>query len=329
MLGVVRRTVAERGLLVRRGVRAGTIVVACSGGADSCGLLFALARLAPELSLTLVAASVDHGLRAAAADDVAVAAQQAERLGVPFRALSVRVERAGSLQAAARTARYAALRALAAREGAALVAVGHTRDDQAETVLERMLRGGSLRALGGIAPRRADGVIRPLFDCTRADVRALVLAEGFPFVDDPSNVDLRFLRARLRAEILPTLCAIDPGVAAHLADLADDARAADRALRSAGARLLARAGADTPEIAVLARTPPAVCRAALAHWARGVSGAAPSRAHVEALERLARSLRGEVRLSGGWVARAVGGRLSAEGGHPALQRRSGDDENGA
>lgn len=332
VLGAVRRTIAERALLAgggaRHQTRHQTIVVACSGGADSCGLLLALARLAGEHALTLVAASVDHGLRATAAHDVAVAAAQAERLHVPFRALSVHVERTGSLQAAARAARYEALRALASREGASLVAVGHTRDDQAETVLGRILRGGSVRALGGIAPRRADGIIRPLLDCTRADVRAFVVAEQLPFVDDPSNLERRFLRARLRADILPALCAIDPSVVAHLADLADDARAADAALRSAAARLLRRAGGDGLEIAVLGRAAPAVCRLALARWARELDGSAASRAHIEALDRLVRTGRGEVRLSGGWVARAVGGRLVAAGGHPPLQRRSGDSRNG-
>jgi tRNA(Ile)-lysidine synthase len=329
VLGVVRRTLEERALLGARDDRGQTVVVACSGGADSCGLLFALTRLAPELGLTLVAASVDHGLRASAADDVAVAAAQAARLDVPFRALAVEVSRTGSLQAAARVARYDALRALAAREGAALIAVGHTRDDQAETVLARMLRGGSVRALGGIAPRRADGVIRPLLDCSRADVRALVLAERLPFVDDPSNLDPRFLRARLRADVLPGLVALDPGVVAHLADLADDARAADRALRAGAVRLLARAGSDSPDLDVLAAAAPALCRRALGRWARVLTAHAPSRAHLEALERLALTRRGEVRLASGWVARAVGGRLVAEPGHAPLQRRSGSAANGA
>lgn len=329
VLGVVRRTIAQRALLGAGRERGQTILVACSGGADSCGLLFALSRLAPELSLTLVAASVDHGLRASAAQDVAVAAAQAARLDVPFRALAVQVARVGSLQAAARVARYDALRALAAREGASLIAVGHTRDDQAETVLSRMLRGGSVRALGGIAPRRADGIIRPLLDCSRAQVRALVLAQRLPFIDDPSNLQRRFLRARLRAEVMPALLAIDPRVNEHLADLADDARSADRALRSGAARLLARAGRDAPELAVLGRAAPALARGALARWVRQLTNRAASRAHVEALEQLVRTGRGEVRLAVGWVARAEAGRLVAEGGHAPLQRRSGGATNGA
>ena len=337
VLAVVRRTLEERALLSRPASAAGlaslphaqTILVACSGGADSGGLLLALARLAPELSLTLLAASVDHGLRATAAQDVAVAAAQAAQLGVPFRPLAVEVPRRGSLQAAARTARYEALHALARREGASLVAVGHTRDDQAETVLARVLRGGSIRGLGGITPRRADGVIRPLLDCAREDVRAFVLAEKLPFVDDPSNVDPRFLRARLRAEIVPRLRELDPQVVAHLAALADDARAADRTVRGAAGRLLARAGVAQPEIAVLSRASHAIFVSALARWAAGLTGHAASRAQIEALAHLVRTSRGEVRLSAGWAARVIAGRLVGESGHAPFQRRAGDSRNGA
>jgi len=328
VLGIVRRTLTERALLANDGAPH-TVVVACSGGADSCALLLTLARLAPQWSLSLIAASVDHGLRADAAADVAIAAAQAERLRVPFRALTVQVARNGSLQAAAREARYTALHALATQHGASAIAVGHTQDDQAETVLARMLRGASVRGIGGIAPRRADGVIRPLLDCTRADLRALVRAEGLPFVDDPSNDDRRFLRARLRAEIVPALRDIDPRVVAHLASLADDARAADRALRVGATRLLTRAGSDAPVIALLSPAEPALRRRALARWASATTGRACSRAHLEALDRLVQTGRGEVRLVAGWLARVTEGRLVAASGSPPLQRTAGDSRNGA
>jgi tRNA(Ile)-lysidine synthase len=309
VIGAVRRTLARRALLDRGPRVSRTVLVACSGGADSAGLLYALARLAPELGISLVAASVDHGLRPDAAADVAIAARQAEALSVPFHALGVTVSGGASVQAAARASRYAALRKVAAREGASRIAVGHTRDDQAETVLARLLRGSSLRGLGGVAPRRADGVIRPLLDCARADVRALVVAEGLPFVDDPSNADARFLRARIRADVLPALAALDPGVVAHLAALADDARADDGVLRAAGAALLARAGEDAPEVSVLARARTASRRRALARWAGDAPAHPVSRAHIEALDALVRTGRGAVRLSGGRCAPVVAGRL--------------------
>jgi tRNA(Ile)-lysidine synthase len=215
------------------------------------------------------------------------------------------------VQAAARSARYAALRECAAREGARCIAVGHTRDDQAETVLARLLRGSSLRGLGGAAPRRPDGVIRPLLDCTRADVRALVVAAGLPFVDDPTNADPRFLRARIRADVLPALAALDPGVVAHLAALADDARMDDAALRAAGRALLRRAGDDAPAVSLLRAARPAVRRRALAAWAGDAPARPTSRTHIDALDALVCSGRGAVQLTGGRTARVVDGRLVA------------------
>jgi len=311
VIGAVRRTIARRRLWRRDASAAGTVLVACSGGADSAGLLYALARLAPELGLSLVAASVDHGLRADASRDVATAAQQAAALEVPFRALAVTVSAGASVQAAARAARYAALKECAAREGAVCIAVGHTRDDQAETVLARLLRGSSLRGLGGAAPRRPDGVIRPLLDCARADVRALVVASGLPFVDDPSNADPRFLRARIRADVLPALAALDPAVVAHLAALADDARADDAALRAAASALLRRAGGEVPAVELLRAARPAVRRRALARWAGDAPAHPASRAHIDALDALVRTESGEVRMPGGRCARVVEGRLVA------------------
>src|SRR5262245_8818481 len=123
------------------------VLCACSGGPDSAAMLVALARLAPELGFELVAASVDHGLRADAAHDVAIASRQAAALQVPFHALRIEVAAGASIQAQARSARYEALLRLAAELGASRVAVGHTRDDQAETVLARLLRGSGLVGL--------------------------------------------------------------------------------------------------------------------------------------------------------------------------------------
>ncbi|HMI89850.1 MAG TPA: tRNA lysidine(34) synthetase TilS, partial [Polyangiales bacterium] len=133
----VRRTLRERGLLEA----GGRVLCACSGGPDSAALLVALAQLQVELDFTLEAASVDHGLRADAGLDVEIARDQARSVGVPFHALRVQVSSEGSLQAAARSARYGALHGLAASISASRLALGHTRDDQAETVLMRVLRG--------------------------------------------------------------------------------------------------------------------------------------------------------------------------------------------
>ncbi|HEX6245526.1 MAG TPA: tRNA lysidine(34) synthetase TilS, partial [Polyangiales bacterium] len=130
------------------------VLVACSGGPDSQALLHVLWALRAEHGCALSVAGVDHGLRADAAAELQLAARLALQLGLPFHALRVEVERGASLQAQARAARYAALLACAREQGAERVAVGHTQDDQAETVLARLLRGTGIDGLGAIEPRR-------------------------------------------------------------------------------------------------------------------------------------------------------------------------------
>ena len=297
----VRRTVVERGLF-GSGER---VVVACSGGADSAALAHALVRLAPAFSLHLCIASVDHGLRPDAARDVETARALAERLDLPFHPLAVQVGPGDSLQARARAARYGALLGLARAEGARRVAVGHTLDDQAETVLGRLLRGAGVDGLAGIAPRRADGVVRPLLDCRRHAVRAYAAEHELPVVEDPSNRDRRFSRVRLRLDVLPALEAEDPRVIEHLGHVADDARAAKAALRSRSRRLLARAadGEGGLERLRVAAAPRAVRRLALAAWLAEACGKRPGRAHLEAVDRAFDQGRGEVLLPDGHCVR--------------------------
>ena len=220
-LSCVRRTLVQR-QLVARGMR---VIVACSGGPDSAAMLFALARLAPELGLQLEAASVDHGLRPDAARDVAIAKAQAQAAGVPFHALRVHVEQGASLQSRAREARYGALLALARDRDMHRVATGHTRDDQAETVLMRLLRGAGVRGLSAVEPLRADGVMRPLLDASRQDAHAFALAHAPEIAWDSSNDNPRFERTRARQVLLPALRVEDPAIELHLARLADEARA--------------------------------------------------------------------------------------------------------
>lgn len=309
ILARVKRTILERRLL-----SAGDhVLVACSGGPDSVAMTHALAALRRELGVTLHVASVDHGLRPAAAAEVAAVGRLAGELGLPFRSLRVEVPAGGSLQAAARAARYEALRALAADVSARRIAVGHTQDDQAETVLDRILRGAGLDGLAGIAPRRRDGVIRPLIDCRRADVRAYLEACSVTAVTDPSNEDRRFERVRIRLDLVPALAAEDPAVVPHLARLADDARAARRLVRARGRRLLVSCGFPEvdPEVARLRRAPEAVRRAALRLWIGARAGVRPRRSHVEALERMLADGRGEVLLGNAQAARVVSGRLVA------------------
>jgi len=196
---------------------AARVLAAVSGGADSVSLARLLAELAARGTLTLVGiAHLNHQLRGADADgDEAFCAALAERLGVPFRAARADVAdlaaaRGESIEAAARRARYAFLSETARSLGATHVATGHTLDDQAETVLLRLLRGAGSRGLSGIRARRGS-VIRPLLECRRADVRAYLAARGETFREDASNMDRRIPRNRLRHELLPIIDALAPG----------------------------------------------------------------------------------------------------------------------
>lgn len=219
----VRRSVANavdrRGVLVREEA----VVVACSGGPDSSALVDALARLAPPRRWRLTVAHVDHGLRPASAGEAeAVSALAAER-GLRFHSLRVEVGAGGSLQDRARQARHDALRALAGRLGATAIALAHTADDQAETVLMRLLSGASPKSITAMADR-AGALARPLLRVWRRETLAYCEALGIEALDDPSNADPRFLRSRVRNELLPALEAVFPGARRRLVTLASRQR---------------------------------------------------------------------------------------------------------
>jgi tRNA(Ile)-lysidine synthase len=297
ILGRVRKTVRDR-RLIEPGMR---VLAACSGGPDSSAMLVALARLAPELGFSLEAASVDHGLRASAAADVDVARGLAAELGLVFHSLEVRVDAKPSLQAAAREARYRALLMRATHIGAARVAIGHTQDDQAETVLLRMLRGAGLVGLAGIDPAREDGVIRPLIDCRRRDVARFAAKHCREVAIDPSNLDARFGRSRVRADVLPGLEREDAAIVQHLADIADDARAVRTALREQAEALLARSiqQDDIIDVSRWGEFAVSVRREALRVWLGRVASSEPSRRQMAEIER-ALSAPAEVWLAGGF-----------------------------
>lgn len=306
----VRRTIVSRGLIPRRS----KVLCACSGGPDSAALLACLSRLADELGFSLLAASVDHGLRPEAGRDVALAAEQADRVGVPFHALRLQLAHGSAVQARAREARYGALRELAQRLGASRIAVGHTQEDQAETVLARLLRGAGLTGLGAIRPLRSDGVVRPLIDCRRDDVRRFALACFAEVAEDRSNHDLRFERVRIRSHVTPVLTAEDPALVRHLAQLADDARDCMQLVEQLAQELLARALRDpkTLDISVLQAQPPTLRRAALRLFVHRSTGLIIGRAELAQLDQTVCSGRGEVWLAQGHSVRAAGeGRLLA------------------
>ncbi len=223
MLSTVLRTIAAHAL----SARGDRVIVAVSGGPDSMALLHALWEARERLGLTLEVAGVDHGLRPAAAEELALVRARALALGLPFVRLGVDVagsKRGPSWQDAARRARLAALEALAAERGAQRIALGHQADDQAETVLFRIVRGTGLPGLAGI-PYRRGPFIRPLLDVRRAEVLRYLGRRSIPFVEDPSNADLRFARARVRHRYLPLLAEENPRVVEALVALAAAARA--------------------------------------------------------------------------------------------------------
>jgi len=285
------------------------VLVACSGGPDSQVLLHVLHGLRAEHGCSLVAASVDHGLRASAAADVAVAGRLAASLALPFVPLCVTVEPGASRQASARRARYAALLACAAAHRAECIAVGHTLDDQAETVLARLLRGAGIEGLAAIAPRRADGVVRPLIDCRRSDVHSYAESAALELARDPSNLDPAYLRVRVRQTLLPALCEENPKLPEQLAHLADDAREAAALLRERAVTALTQA---ERRAGVLREEPPLVRRWALKILVEHEAGAPLTRAHVAALDRML-WVGGQVRVPGDRVVSVDrGGELSCE-----------------
>ncbi len=191
---------------------------------NSTALLDALARLAPPRGLTLHVAHVDHGLRAGSDAEAELVAAAAAARRLPFTALSVTVAAHGSsLQGRARDARHAALDELAGRVGATAIALAHTADDQAETVLMRALAGATPRALAAMA-ERSGRLARPLLRVWRADVADYCAALALVTVDDPSNDDRRFLRSRVRHELLPALEQVFPAARRRLCVLADHQR---------------------------------------------------------------------------------------------------------
>jgi tRNA(Ile)-lysidine synthase len=220
----VRRAVAraiDRDGVLRPGER---VLIATSGGPDSTALLDALARLAPPRRLDLHVVHVDHGLRDGSAAEAGVVQALACAREIPFHSLRVQVEPGGSLQDHARAARHAALRALAHELGATAIALGHTADDQAETVLMRALGSGAtpraLRAMG-----RRDGMLaRPLLRLWRRDLAAYCAALSLRVLDDPSNADPRFLRSRVRHELIPALEEVFPAARRRLVALAEHQR---------------------------------------------------------------------------------------------------------
>lgn len=309
----VRRAVREELADVPAGA---VVLVACSGGADSLALAAALAWAAPRHGVRAGGVSVDHGLQNGSAARARAAAAAMARLGLDI----VEVAHVNAARGAdgpegnARAARYAALDAAATRWDAAAVLLGHTRDDQAETVLLGLARGSGARSLSGM-PRRSGSYRRPLLDLSRDVVRA-ALPDGVKPWEDPHNADPAYARSRVRHRVLPVLEAeLGPGVADALARTAEllraDADALDDLAAAAARDLAGGAGYAVDE---LARLPRAVRWRVLraAAIAAGSPATDLTAGHVLAVDELIMSWRGQagIDLPGGLRAVRRGGLLS-------------------
>lgn len=194
------------------------LVVGVSGGPDSMALLHLLARLAQQLTITMVVAHADHGLRPeASADEEQLVRKEAARLGltcvVDHLAVKERARGQGqSLEEAARDLRYAFFATVAASHDAHKIAVAHTADDQAEEVLLRLLRGSGKKGLSGMSLLRQGSVVRPLLTTTKARLLAYLRERSIPFALDQSNSDRRYLRNRVRLDLLPYLAQFNPNI---------------------------------------------------------------------------------------------------------------------
>jgi tRNA(Ile)-lysidine synthase len=231
LLDAVRGTL-ERYSMIGWGDR---VVVAVSGGADSMALLFLLHALSPNLHCALAVAHLDHGLRPSSAADARFVEEQAASLGLPMMSerCDVRAEAAAGRQGieeAARRVRQAFLARVATEWGATRIALGHTADDQAETVLFRLARGTGWTGLCGMAPV-SGRIIRPLLFVTRGEARQFAADQQLPWREDETNCDVSFARNRIRERILPELAAINPDVVrsvARFANVAGDMRDVER-----------------------------------------------------------------------------------------------------
>lgn len=246
------------------------VVCAVSGGADSMAML----ALAVASGCTAHAVHVDHGLRPRSGDEANVVESAASALGATFEALSVRVDEGPDLEARARHARYEVL-----PEG---TMVGHTADDQAETLLLNLMRGAGLDGLRGMraaagGPRRAR---RPILALRRSETSAFVTALGFQTVSDPSNSDGRFRRNRVRHEVLPLLSDVAgrdpvPLLARTAALLSEDAELLD----------LLATGLDPTDARALASAPRPLANRALRTWFRETEGPERHPPSADELER--------------------------------------------
>jgi tRNA(Ile)-lysidine synthase len=291
------------------------VLAMVSGGADSLCLMHLLARLHDGPVGVL---SVDHGLRPASAGEAEGVGEAARGLGLAAHVVALGLPGGPGVQARAREARLAAARELAAREGYARIATGHTASDQAETVLFRLARGTGRTGALGMAPRSGD-LIRPLLVLEAHETRAWCAAHGLEPVRDPSNDDARHARSRVRHDLLPALSAVHPGAERHVAAFADvlrdEAALLEPLVDAAWARAARAGGLDAAAL----RGEPEPMRRLLVRRLVAGAGLPGDAMGAEPVARVLALLEGgrAVALSGDGRAEVVGGVLRVDAPPPA------------
>jgi tRNA(Ile)-lysidine synthase len=312
------------------------VLAACSGGADSLALAAALAFAGPRLGLRCGGVTVDHGLQAGSAEQAARVTAGLAAMGLdPVQSVRVSAAGPGGPEAAARAARYAALDDAADRMGAAAVLLGHTLDDQAETVLLGLARGSGARSLAGM-PAQHGRYLRPLLGVRRAQTTQACAALGLRPWADPHNNDPAYARARVRHQAMPALAgALGPGIAEALARTASqlraDAAVLDALASAESARLRDRDGAL--EAGGLAGLPAAIRTRVLhaAATAAGCPAGALTARHVAALDALVTQWHGQrwADLPGGVRGLRRYGKLIFSAGPHAGEPGSAENAEGA
>jgi tRNA(Ile)-lysidine synthase len=264
------------------------VLLAVSGGSDSMALLEIATMLAPRLGLTLHVAWVDHRLRASSAGEGRMVRAAAEARGAVFHEAAIDPGRGD--EDTLRRARHAALEGLAKAAGCRFLLLGHTADDQVETVVFRFLRGAGFGGLAGMRAIRPP-LVRPLLGLRREDLRQLLRERGVAWATDSTNLSWRYARGRLRRTVLPGIeAAFGAGAADHLLDVAPRWRADEDFLEQQTARLMAyasRRGDDGTELdlVALAETHPALRARALRTWIAARTGHVPGSRELGAVER--------------------------------------------
>jgi tRNA(Ile)-lysidine synthase len=291
------------------------VIVACSGGADSLALSYAVAKEAGKLALSVIGVTIDHQLQIGSRAQAEIVIAQLHGMGIidaEIRTVAVAVT--DGVEASARRARYDGLEAARSEHGATWVLLGHTRDDQAESVLLGLARGSGTRSLSGMAIRNGN-YLRPLLAITRGETVAACREKGLTVWEDPHNSDRQYLRVRVRKQALPALEeSIGPGVSAALARSAQLLRDDADALDSWAMREFDQIDWRLIEVDSLVRLPRAIRTRLfrMAIYAAGAPGGTISADHVGAVEALVTSWRGqgEVSLPGGVKVSRKSGRLS-------------------